>query len=83
MHGEQELPQVRRRLEVGQDVDEEAIRIGVARVGLLWRLMLGVLIFLLAPATIVVVSLRLALSIVEDDDFVDTENGEGTGDLPG
>jgi len=35
------------------------------------------------PATMVVIPLRLALSVVEYDDFVDAEDGEGAGDLPG
>lgn len=74
---------MRRRLEVGQDVDEEAIGVGVAGVGLLGRLVLGVMLFLLAPATMVVVLLWLALSVVEDDDLVDAEDGEGSSDLSG
>lgn len=73
---------MRRRLEIGQDVDEEAIRVGVACVGLLWRVILCIMFFL-TPATMVVVPLRPALAVVEDDDFVDAEDGEGSGDLPG
>lgn len=55
-------------------MDEEAVRVGVAGIGLLGRVGLCMM---------VVVPLRLALSIVEDDDFIDAEDGEGSRYLPG
>lgn len=64
-------------------MDEEAVRIGVAGIGLLGRVGLCMMVVFLPPATMVVVPLRLALSIVEDDDFIDAEDGEGSRNLPG
>lgn len=65
-------------------MDEEAVRVGVAGVGLLGRVMFCVVVSFMTLATmLVVVSWRLALSVVEDDDFVDAEDGEGACDLAG
>jgi len=64
-------------------VDEEAVWVGVAGIGLLGRVGLCMVVVFRPPATMVVNPLRLALSVVEYDDFVDAEDGEGAGDLPG
>ena len=73
MHREQALPQVRRAFEVGEDVSEEVIRVGVAGIlvmidGAIWG---GSR-----------VRRRCEVAIIKDDDLVDAENGSCSSYLP-
>ena len=78
MEREQVHPQVGRRFEVREQMREEVIRVRIATVA-----GVAVAILLVRLADAVVRGRSAALAVIEDDDFVDAENGEGAGDLPG
>jgi len=78
VHGEEQSAQVGRRLEIAQDVVEEVVRVVVARVA-------GAFVFgLVVAAAVRGAALDgVRLPVVEDDDFVDAEDGGCAGDLGG
>jgi hypothetical protein len=67
VQGEEDLAQEGRLVDVGEEVGDEVARVGVARVGGVVRV--GVA--------------RGRGGVVEDDDFVYGEDGEGAGDATG
>lgn len=73
MHGEQGLAEMGWRFQVAQDVVEEVVWVGEAGVTGL------VVAVVVAGAFAFLRGLRLA--VVEDYDFVDAEDGAGSGDL--
>jgi len=72
VEGEEVDAQVGRAFEVGEEVGEEVVGVGVAAVGVV-----GV------GGAIAVVCRGSGLPVVEYDNFVDAEDGEGAGDLAG
>lgn len=69
---EEQFPQVRWGFEVGEQVHEEVVWVRIARI--------GVTVFA-AIGLVGVLGWFGDLAVVEDDDFVDTEDGESAGDL--
>lgn len=77
MEREEMFSEVRRRLEIRQDVREEVVRVGIASV----RPLVGLDGRSVTMAA--VARFKMALAVVEDDHFVDAEDREGSGDLAG
>lgn len=86
MEGEEVDAEVGRAFEVGEEVGEEVVGVGVAGVGVV-RVALAIAIVMVGVWVVGTMSGWVrrwdGLAIVEDDDFVDAEDGEGAGDLPG
>lgn len=75
MHRKQDLAKMRRRFEEREEVDQEMRWVGE-----------GGVTFLVVAAAGVVVSISRSIGgrlVIEDDDFVDAEDGEGAGDGAG
>ena len=78
MEGEEGDAQVGRTFEVGEEVGEEEVGVGVAVVGLL-----GVGFAIAIAILRIWVGRWSRLAVVENDDFVDAEDGKGAGNLAG
>lgn len=86
MNGEEVDAEVGRAFEVGEEVGEEVVWVGIAGVGVI-RGAFAVAIVIVGVGVVRVLNGWVrwwdGLAVVEDDDFVDAEDGEGAGDLPG
>lgn len=83
---EERFAQMGRRLEIREEMVQKLIGIGPAGVPVFVRTMLSIAILLplvVLPMSAVGVRRLLALAIVEDDDFVDREDGSGASYLTG
>lgn len=82
MHGEEVFPQIRRRLEVRQQVCEVVRRVRVGRKPARWRIIPADLFFgfgyggVVGIVGIVIVVLVAFLIVVEDDNLIYAENSE-------
>lgn len=81
------LPQVRRTFEERQHMIEEIIRIRIPRIPIIifvirFLITMFVLVVMITSVTWFSCS-RMVLAIVEDDDFVDAENGGCASDATG
>jgi len=80
------LAEMRRSLEVRQEVVEELVRIGPASIPIFLCTMIAVAVLLsllVVPLSLISMRVFLILTIIEYDYFVNTENGSSAGYLTG
>lgn len=75
------FPQRRRAFHVAQQVIQKVVRIGEAGVLMVGVDLLVAVLLVSIIVAVIIASTFVRLTIVEDDDFVDTEDGAGSCDL--